>query len=461
MKYCNRPFEHMYVLPDGRVKICGWTDGTVGNLIEQSVDEIWHGEKAERQREAIKNGSFSYCRKMSCPYLENDSLPDLDIDEFEKKTQVLDAPIDFSVACDYVCNHSCPSCREKIFVGSDEYTKNVTIMIDKLLPYLEKADYVLTDGNGDAFASPSIMRMLQNLHPSERKTRIGIETNGVLFDEEHWEKIKHLGEHHLTVTVTPNSFVPGTFKYLNGGHNTYDKIIHNLYFMKSLREQGIINDLNISIVVQDRNFMELPDFAKRCIEDFGADQVVVKPLYHWFGLSEDLYWHKDILNPMHPYHKEYMEVLKHPYLQHEKVYFWGAKNLHPAVPHPAYKYLEQLDIVTKCMEDTEIKGKLKKYFDERNIKSLYIYGDEKLSSFLYNLLSNVSDIKGFIARDICRNDICGVQVKCIWDYVPSEEDNMLIINYKYFDVIRKDFDVIGFKGKLIPLDEFIKDIFNN
>lgn len=68
--------------------------------------------------------------------------------------------------------------------------------------------------------------------------------------------------------------------------------------------------------------MEVPEFAKRCIEDFGADQVVIKPLYHWFGLSEDLYWQKDILNPMHPYHKEYMEVLKHPIFKNEKVFFW-------------------------------------------------------------------------------------------------------------------------------------------
>ena len=160
-----------------------------------------------------------------------------------------------------------------------------------------------------------------------------------------------MGEHNLTVTVTPNSFVPSTYKYLNGGHDTYDKMIHNLYFIKQLREQELVNEYNISIVVQDRNFMEVPEFAKRCIEDFGADQVVIKPLYHWFGLSEDLYWQKDILNPMNPNHKEYMEVLKHPIFKNEKVFFWGAHNLHPAVPHPAYKYKEQLDMVIKCMED--------------------------------------------------------------------------------------------------------------
>lgn len=458
MKYCNRPFEHCYVLPDGRVRICGWTDGTIGNLIEQDLDEIWKGEKAEIQRDAIRNGSFEFCRKTSCPFLENDNLPDLDEEEFNKKAVALESPIDFSVACDYVCNHSCPSCREKVFVGDSKYTENVNIMIDKLLPYLGKADYVLTDSNGDAFASPSIMRMMQQIRFARKESRFGIETNGVLFDEEHWEKIKHLGEHNLTVTVTPNSFVPSTYKYLNGGHNTYDKMIHNLYFIKSLREQGLVNEYNISIVVQDRNFMEVPEFAKRSIEDFGADQVVIKPLYHWFGLSEDLYWQKDILNPMHPYHKEYMEVLKHPYLKNEKVFFWGADNLHPAVPHPAYKYKEQLDMVIKCVEDEKISEKVRKYLKVNNINSIYVYGDEQLSAFIYNLLRDVINVKGFIARDICRKEICGMPVINICDYKPVAEDNIIVINYKYIDIIRKDLEMTGFKGKLIEMDKFIDSV---
>lgn len=157
-------------MPDGRVRICGWTDGTIGNLIEQDLDEIWKGEKAEIQRDAIRNGSFAFCRKTSCPFLENDTLPDLDEEEFDRKTVTSDAPVDFSVACDYVCNHSCPSCREKVFVGDSKYTENVNIMIDKLLPYLDKADYVLTDGNGDAFASPSIMRMMQEIRFARKES---------------------------------------------------------------------------------------------------------------------------------------------------------------------------------------------------------------------------------------------------------------------------------------------------
>lgn len=77
-----------------------------------------------------------------------------------------------------------------------------------------------------------------------------------------------------------------------------------------------------------------------------------------------------------------MEILRDPYLKHEKVFFWGGYNLHPAVPHPAYKYLEHLDIVTKCMEDDKIQEKIKKYCHEHKINDIYLYGDEKLSFFV-------------------------------------------------------------------------------
>lgn len=164
---------------------------------------------------------------------------------------------------------------------------------------------------------------------------------------------------------------------------------------------------------------------------------------------------------MHPYHKEYMEILKAPILQHEKVFFWGAHNLHDACPHPAYKYLEQLEMVTACLEEPELPDKIQKYLRDNGIKDCYIYGDEKLSAFVLGILKTELEIKGFLARDICRGDICGVTVKCIWDYQPLNEDNIIVINYKYFQTIKRDFDLIGFKGKLIPLDSFIQSIGSN
>lgn len=459
MKFCRRPFDFVHILPNGDVRSCGWTDGVIGNILKSDLKDIWNGEKAERMRESIRNGSFSYCRKQSCFELENDSLPDIGEEEFLARSVVPELPEEYSVACDYICNHSCPSCREHVFVPDEQYRKNVATMVEKLLPYLNKAKKVGTDGSGDAFASPYIMHMLENLHPEDPECRVGIETNGALFDEAHWKRISHLGDYYFSVTVTPNSFEPATFKYLNGGHDDYEQLVHNLYFIRDLKRQGIVNRYNISIVVQDRNFMELPSFCERCIRDFEVDRVVVKPLYKWFGLSDDLYWFKDILNPCHPYHKEYLEMLKDPRLKDEKVFFWGGHNLHPAQPHPGYRYREYLNIYTKLTESAEAVRKVKAYFAAEGIEDLYIYGDNEISAIMYNALKDTVTIKGFVARDKCRDEICGAPVTCLCDYQPDPKDTMLILNYHYFVTIRRDFDVMGFTGRLLALDKLTEAVF--
>jgi MoaA/NifB/PqqE/SkfB family radical SAM enzyme len=38
------------LLPDGQVPVCQFNTETVGSLLEQSLEEIWHAENARRQR---------------------------------------------------------------------------------------------------------------------------------------------------------------------------------------------------------------------------------------------------------------------------------------------------------------------------------------------------------------------------------------------------------------------------
>lgn len=123
MKFCSKPFEQVHLDPGGGVRVCSWTDESIGNVLHEDLEVIWHGEKANKIRKSILDGSYLYCRAVSCPYLENDSLPDLDGKELEKAVKIGYAPSKYSVACDFTCNHSCPSCRDGIFCGTDDYRK--------------------------------------------------------------------------------------------------------------------------------------------------------------------------------------------------------------------------------------------------------------------------------------------------------------------------------------------------
>lgn len=458
MKFCDRPFNSLHLDPNGGCRLCAWTDANLGNLVEQSLETVWNSENANKIREAIRHGNFEFCRKSSCPFLENNSLPEMEEKE-AMRVMPEELPTKYSVACDFICNHSCPSCRNQVFMPDEEYKRRLNIILDKILPYLNRKETVkiLTDGNGDCFASPYLMNMLEQLHPENEKCQIGFETNGVFFDEAHWERIKHLAQYPVCVTITPNSFVKTTFKYLNGGHDSYEQVMHNLGFIRELRYKGEINWVRISIVLQERNFWEFPEFAKRCIEEFNADEVIAKPLYRWFMLSQDDYWFKDVLNPSHPYHREYLEMLNNPALQDPRIYFWGARNLHENRPHPAYVYKEHMEITERLLNCREASRLLQEKLHQMNVTKLYIYGDMELATVLYHILAETDIvIKGFLARDVYSKSRCGQSVQRMCDYVPDNSDAMLILNYNFMNQITKDFHFMGFFGQLISVRELTK-----
>lgn len=54
--------------------MCGWTGYCIGNLTEQTIEKIWHGELARQFRESMLDGSYRYCDDSKCPYRANGEL---------------------------------------------------------------------------------------------------------------------------------------------------------------------------------------------------------------------------------------------------------------------------------------------------------------------------------------------------------------------------------------------------
>ena len=457
-RFCYRPYNSIHFDPDGRARICAWTDVKVGNVCEETIEEIWHGEKAKLFRESFEDDSFRYCRVESCPFLENDSLPRVTEEEYHKLSKLPFLPTDVTIANDRTCNHSCPSCRHEICIPTPEDKERFAKESKKIVPLLNQTKSFDANGEGDVLSSPMMLDMLSQVHPENKACKISLETNGALFDEVHWKKIEHFGDYHLSVTVTPNSFVETTYRYLNGGHNDYDKLIANLYYIKSLRKCGIVNYFAISIVVQERNVFELPSFIERCINDFEVDKVVVKPLYNWFNMGDDSYWFKDVANPLHPYHKEWLEIMNQPIMNHEKVFLWGAKNLHETAKHPAYRYEDLLKAVAKIIDTPDIGERINKFLAEQKKRRIIVYGETMITASVVKLLKGLTDIKCIMALAPCRKEIAGVKVKPFCTDDIDAEDCVVVLNTDKIKQIRRDFDFNGYEDCLYTLDEFISHV---
>lgn len=462
MKFCKKVFENLFIGIDGKAGLCGWMNLYVGDWTTESLKDIFYGEKAEMIREEIRRGDYTHCNCTSCPFLENDSLPDLSEEEIEEI--IHDTSIrTMEIGYDRICNHACPSCRNEIFVPDEEEKRRYEKMHSELLPILnEECNKIVLSSAGDMFASKYSMELAQNLKPKDKNCFISLQTNGALFNENNWKKIEHFKDYPFEVVVTPNSYNRVNHQYLSGGCNSYDAVINNLYFIKSLREKNYINKFSISIVVQERNFCELPDFIERSLNDFRCDAVVIKPLYKWFLITEENFWFKDILNPLHPYHKQYMEMLNDPIFDNPKVYLWGAKNTHKPSVHPAYRYKDYLNIVSQMLTTENYIDKIKTFIEEKGAKDVIVYGDNELSHTICTILrSNGISVRYILARDFdCCECSAEFEKMSLKDYVSSENDFIIISNYQVRNLIERDLYFNKFNGKLFDIAE-INEIIKN
>lgn len=65
---CTLPLTNMMVLRNGVVRVCCYNPIPMGNLTNQSIEEIWHGEIYTKLRNALQNNDFSFgCNNGDCP----------------------------------------------------------------------------------------------------------------------------------------------------------------------------------------------------------------------------------------------------------------------------------------------------------------------------------------------------------------------------------------------------------
>ena len=337
MKFCPRFYEHLDLDNfEGDVCICNWIlpgRNIIGNLMIDDIDTIYNSEYANYLRSTMDDQSFRMCNVNACPYIQNENLELITPDDYKNRKSIRYYPTKINLAYDLICNQSCETCRKEVFIPSADYDIKMRTIHSRISPYLDSAKYISASGHGDPFASKYIMEVLEKLRPQRSDMELGLETNGVFFDEVHWERIKHLSDIHLVVLVTSNSFDEFTYKHISRGGD-YRKLMHNLQFISRLRENGYIKELQHAFVVQDRNFREIPSFIKRSFTDYAFDKVVLRPVYQWRNMDSDVYWFKDVLNPCHPYHAEYLEIMQDPTLKDQRVYKWGGDMLHEAHPYP-------------------------------------------------------------------------------------------------------------------------------
>lgn len=417
MRICNRAINFVQVVnAEGDVRLCSWLKdgGIIGRLTNNSMEEIYHSEQAELVKNRHLQHDYSNCDVNTCPYVANESYSESEVEIDELPS----LPTELYLAFENVCNYRCKMCgipdcmAGEDPVGLEAKYEKICNELKKIMPHVTK---ISANGLGELFVSKHILALLQQWMPlsDDKNVSVVLETNGSLFNEANWNKIANLGKYNLSVAITVLSFDEKTYQYLSGTKLPISNIESNLRFVKSLREKGLINYLELATVYQERNFRTLPEFSRRCIEEFGADYVRLRPFAPWkeVGMSE---WFMDVRNVYHPYHQEFLEVMKDPIFQHPKVHNWGGGKESGLGPVPYERAKAERDLMEMIFLD---KSFLSRFRDWVAGNRIIVYAMSVVGKALIKALKDEMEVLYALDRSPKMTEYEGVPV-----YGPGMEE---------------------------------------
>ena len=135
--------------------------------------------------------------------------------------------------------------------------------------------------------------------------------------------------------------------------------------------------------MQERNFRTVPEFVRRCLNEFGADRVRVRRFLPEKAMDENIEWFFDVRNPLHPYHDEYLKTMKDPIFKDPRVFKWTGDHLSDRGDLPAaagYKAMRNLILIDN------VGKKLSDYLIGRGYKKITLYATTDVGKALLKVL---------------------------------------------------------------------------
>lgn len=309
---CLNPFNYLEIHNEKVYCCCpSWLPTPVGET--NKLDEIWKGDTLKAIQESILDGSYSFCDKTLCPYISELYYNDISIGIFDKKEQFKrelhdKGPGRISLCFDNSCNLACPSCRKDFMMaGSKELETIEKTMDDVSKNFGSTASYISMSGTADAFASKTFRKLLINFDYEKfpKVTGIYLQTNGILLNEEMWNKIEKSQKLIRTIGISIDASTKETYEIVRRGGD-WDILMENIKFISQLDK---IKDF--SFVVQDTNYMEMESFYNliTSLKPKGTYKIYFSKISNWNTYTKDEFKVKEIFNENHPEFELFLKEL--------------------------------------------------------------------------------------------------------------------------------------------------------
>lgn len=261
--FCEYPFKRCRITCEGEVSMCCFhRSGSIGNLVENTFDEIWHGKLAEEIRRDTAIGELHpLCRMPGCPYMTNDLTPRKFEHNEYPTTLEIDLPNTHCNVGGYKPSEQRPAC-----IMCERSDPNFVPEVDLMDLVLPKIKHVISNiwhlhiqGIAEPFWHDQIYKILDHLDFNQHKDRIQITTctNGILFRSENRKKwFEKVPKSVMVFSIDAST--PDTFFNIRGKmKNVFELVIAHLHEYNRERKRGEqwlkihnnINTMNVQEVV--------------------------------------------------------------------------------------------------------------------------------------------------------------------------------------------------------------------
>jgi molybdenum cofactor biosynthesis enzyme MoaA len=274
--FCSYPFVRVRITAEGNMAMCCFQrDKYIGNLLEDTFDNVWFGELAEAVRiDTIEGKLHPLCQVAGCPHLNVRTPQHVIFSEYPSFLEIdlpnthcnvgLERPGPTHPAC-IMCERAGPP---ETFRPETNRLSEVLPKIIHLLPSLRQ---IHIQGIAEPFYKDMMFDTLDAIQfDQHRRIIISTTTNGTLFGPAVRKRFLDRCPNSIT-TFSIDAATPATFQKIRI-LPVFDKVIENLCEFSAERNRQtqkvrIHNNINIHNVDEVVGMVEIAAKAKvDCIE---------------------------------------------------------------------------------------------------------------------------------------------------------------------------------------------------
>jgi len=293
-----------------------------GDLLHTSFEEMLLSIPAQIIQLSIKNRTYSFCSDLCFVFRENENkLEHQDDNNYRNSLDKIEIKdLNIQINYDRSCNLACRSCRDHRITKAEDNQETLNLIQEEVIKVAQQKPKNIRVGMGELFFSKYYQDILYNHYKNDS---VAIITNGILFNENNWKKLKNRYR-NISLEFSIDAAKEETYAYLRGGN--FNAVLKALEYASFLRKSGDLQKLAISFVIQNDNFEEMADFVELG-RKFSVDKIHFTKINPFGHHNIEEFAKFDVYNNSNKNHQKFVSICSMPCFLQEDIRFDNIKNL--------------------------------------------------------------------------------------------------------------------------------------